>query len=187
MENELEKEESVDVLDKLKEETENVICDILEDGIKMDNIDFLYKVIDVKKDIAEIEKEEQEMMYGNYDNYGEYDRSYNGGRRRDSRGRYMDGSYGRRGVPGTGRGRYRGYDMIEEMGEHYGDYSEGRDNYGNDRETEKSFDKMLQSLEDFTYLIMQEADSQDKIEKVRKIIYINGNIYFVYLLYLYNK
>lgn len=45
---------------------------------------------------------------------------------------------------------------------------EGRDNYGNDRETEKSFDKMLQSLEDFTYLIMQEADSQDKIEKVRK-------------------
>ena len=54
------------------------------------------------------------------------------------------------------------------MGEHYGDYSEGRDNYGNDRETEKSFDKMLQSLEDFTYLIMQEADSPDKIEKVRK-------------------
>ena len=51
MENELEKEESIDVLDKLKEETENVICDILEDGIKMDNIDFLYKVIDVKKDI----------------------------------------------------------------------------------------------------------------------------------------
>ena len=44
----------------------------------------------------------------------------------------------------------------------------GNNNYGNDRETEKSFDKMLQSLEDFTYLIMQEADSPDKIEKVRK-------------------
>ena len=58
--------------------------------------------------------------------------------------------------------------MIEEMGEHYGDYSEGRDNYGNDRETEKSFDKMLESLEDFTYLIMQEADSPDKVDKVRK-------------------
>ena len=106
------------------------------------------------------------MMYRGRDYF--MDDSYNGGRSRDSRGRYMDGSYGRRGVPGTGRGRYRGYDMIEEMGEHYGDYSEGRDTYGNDRETEKSFDKMLQSLEDFTYLIMQEADSQDKIEKVRK-------------------
>lgn len=47
--------------------------------------------------------------------------------------------------------------------------SDGNNNFiGNDRETEKSFDKMLQSLEDFTYLIMQEADSQDKIEKVRK-------------------
>ena len=86
-----------------------------------------------------------------------------GRRMRDSKGRYMENSYGRR-----DRGRYRGYDMIEEMGEHYGNYSEGRNNYGNDRETEKSFDKMLQSLEDFTYLIMQEADSQDKIEKVRR-------------------
>ena len=100
------------------------------------------------------------MMYRDYDNYS-------GGRSRDSRGRYAE-SYGKRGVPGSGRGRYRGYDMIEEMGEHYGDYSEGRDNYGNDRETEKSFDKMLQSLEDFTYLIMQEADSPDKIEKVKR-------------------
>ena len=62
--------------------------------MQTNNIDFLYKMIDVKKDIAEIEKEEQEMMYsnyGNYDNYGEYDRSYGGGRRRDSRGRYMEG------------------------------------------------------------------------------------------------
>lgn len=86
---------------------------------------------------------------------------------KDSKGRYMD-SYGRRGVPGTGRGRYRGYDYIDEMGEHYGNYSEGRDTYGNDHETEKSFDKMLQSLEDFTYLIMQEADSPDKVEKVKR-------------------
>ena len=27
---------------------------------------------------------------------------------------------------------------------------------------------MLQSLEDFTYLIMQEADSPDKVEKVKR-------------------
>ena len=36
------------------------------------------------------------------------------GRMRDSRGRYMDG-YGRRGVPGSGRGRYRGYGYLDEM------------------------------------------------------------------------
>lgn len=153
-----------DVLIKTKEEVEKLIKQVTESGLQVANVELLYKLIDIHKDINNEEywkKKEENMMYRDYDNYS-------GGRSRDSRGRYMDSSYGRRGVPGTGRGRYRGYDMIEEMGEHYGDYSEGRDNYGNDRETEKSFDKMLQSLEDFTYLIMQEADSQDKIEKVRK-------------------
>lgn len=158
-----------DVLIKTKSEVERIIKQITESGLQIANVELLYKLIDIHKDI-ENEKywkeKEENMMYRGRDYF--MDDSYNGGRSRDSRGRYMDGSYGRRGVPGTGRGRYRGYDMIEEMGEHYGDYSEGRDTYGNDRETEKSFDKMLQSLEDFTYLIMQEADSQDKIEKVRK-------------------
>ena len=158
-----------DVLIKTKSEVERIIKQITESGLQIANVELLYKLIDIHKDI-ENEKywkeKEEENMYRGRDYF--MDDSYNGGRSRDSRGRYMDGSYGRRGVPGTGRGRYRGYDMIEEMGEHYGDYSEGRDNYGNDRETEKSFDKMLQSLEDFTYLIMQEADSQDKIEKVRR-------------------
>lgn len=156
-------ENKEDVLIKTKSEVERIIKQITESGLQTANVELLYKLIDIHKDI-ENEKywkeKEENMMYRDYDNYS-------GGRSRDSRGRYME-SYGRRGVPGTGRGRYRGYDMIEEMGEHYGDYSEGRDTYGNDRETEKSFDKMLQSLEDFTYLIMQEADSQDKIEKVRR-------------------
>ena len=158
-----------DVLVKTKSEVERIIKQITENGLQTANVELLYKLIDIHKDI-ENEKywkeKEEESMYRGRDYF--MDDSYNGGRSRDSRGRYMDGSYGRRGVPGTGRGRYRGYDMIEEMGEHYGDYSEGRDNYGNDRETEKSFDKMLQSLEDFTYLIMQEADSPDKIEKVKR-------------------
>lgn len=173
MEEEKKQEQSMD--EKLCEKVDEKINTILDQGIQAGNIDMLGKMVDIKKDVTEMKKEEKEMRYmmGSYidgrgGNYGEYD-NYSGGRRRDSRGRYMEGeSYGRRGVPGTGRGRYRGYDMIEEMGEHYGNYSEGRDTYGNDRETEKSFDKMLQSLEDFTYLIMQEADSQDKIEKVRR-------------------
>lgn len=162
-----EKKQETNVLDKTKEEVERIIKQITENGLQTANVELLYKLIDVHKDIEnENYWKEKENMYRGRDYF--MDDSYNGGHSRDSRGRYMDGSYGRRGVPGTGRGRYRGYDMIEEMGEHYGDYSEGRDTYGNDRETEKSFDKMLQSLEDFTYLIMQEADSQDKIEKVRK-------------------
>ena len=170
MENELEKEESVDVLDKLKEETENVMCDILEDGIKMDNIDFLYKVIDVKKDIAEIEKEEQEMMYGNYDNYdnyGEYDRSYNGGRRRDSRGRYMEGnSYGRRGYDT----KYRGHDMLDEMNYSYGAYSDNNE-YGNYGETStKELKKMLDCNIALIEHLKKNAKSQEEIEIIdRKV------------------
>lgn len=158
-----EDKKELDLIPKAKEEVEKLIKQITESGLQVANVELLYKLIDIHKDIENEEywkKKEENMMYRDYDNYS-------GGRSRDSRGRYMD-SYGRRGVPGTGRGRYRGYDMIEEMGEHYGDYSEGRDNYGNDRETEKSFDKMLQSLEDFTYLIMQEADSPDKVEKVKR-------------------
>ncbi len=158
-----EDKKELDLIPKTKEEVEKLIKQITESGLQVANVELLYKLIDIHKDINNEEywkKKEENMMYRDYDNYS-------GGRSRDSRGRYMD-SYGRRGVPGTGRGRYRGYDMIEEMGEHYGDYSEGRDNYGNDMETEKSFDKMLQSLEDFTYLIMQEADSHDKIEKVKR-------------------
>ena len=154
-----EDKKELDLIPKAKEEVEKLIKQITESGLQVANVELLYKLIDIHKDINNEEywkKKEENMMYRDYDNYS-------GGRSRDSRGRYMD-SYGRRGYDT----KYRGHDMIEEMGEHYGDYSEGRDNYGNDRETEKSFDKMLQSLEDFTYLIMQEADSQDKIEKVRK-------------------
>lgn len=158
-----EKKQETNVLDKAKEEVERIIKQITENGLQTANVELLYKLIDVHKDIEnENYWKEKENMYRGRDYF--MDDSY--GRQRDSRGRYMD-SYGRRGVPGSGRRRYRGEEMIDEMSKHYGDYNEGRETYGNDRETEKSFDKMLQSLEDFTYLLMQEADSPDKIEKVK--------------------
>lgn len=159
----MEEEQKNNIVFKAKGEVEKIIKQITENGLDIGNVELLYKLIDIHKDIENEnywKEKEENMMYRDYDNY-------NGGRSRDSRGRYMEGSYGRRGVPGSGRGRYRGYDYIDEMSRNYGDYSEGRDTYGNDHETEKSFDKMLQSLEDFTYLLMQEADSPDKIEKVK--------------------
>ena len=73
------------ILEKLKEETDKSMKRVLEQGVQTNNVDFLYKMIDIKKDIAEIEKEEQEMMYSNYGNYGrDSDMMYSGGRRRDS-------------------------------------------------------------------------------------------------------
>lgn len=161
-----------DVIEKVTEEVDKSIKRIMEQGVQTNNVDFLYKMIDIKKDIAEIEKEEQEMMYGNYGNYGEYNENgnYNGGRRRDSRGRFMEsGSYGRRGVKGTGRGRYRGEEMMDEMMYHYGNYSEGREQYGADQETMKSFQYMLKSFKDYYKHLKQEASSQQEVQMLEDV------------------
>ena len=167
MEQEAEKKE-MKVLDKLKEETDKSMKRVLEQGVQTNNVDFLYKMIDIKKDIAEIEKEEQEMMYGNYGRYD--DMNYSGGRRRDSRGRYMEGgSYGRRGVPGTGRGRYRGEEMMDEMAYHYGNYNEGREQYGADEETMKSFKYMLKSFKDYYKHLKDEASSQQEVKMLEDV------------------
>ena len=166
MEEEKKQPEEKKVIDKVTEEVDKSIKRIIEQGVQTNNIDFLYKMIDVKKDIAEIEKEEQEMMYSNYGNYGREDEMmYYGGRRRDSRGRYMEGSsYGRRGVKGTGRGRYRGEEMMDEMMYHYGNYAEGRDQYGADGETMESFKYMLKSFKDYFKHLKQEASSPQEIK-----------------------
>lgn len=177
MEEEKKQTKEKNVLEKVTEEVDKSIKRIMEQGVQTNNIDFLYKMIDVKKDIAEIEKEEQEMMYGNYSNYGreqygEYNEggSYNGGRRRDSRGRYMEGgSYGRRGVKGTGRGRYRGEEMMDEMMYHYGNYSEGREQYGADQETMESFKYMLKSFKDYYKHLKQEASSQQEVQMLEDV------------------
>ena len=166
MEQETEKKETK-VTDKVKEEIDKSIKRIMEQGVQTNNIDFLYKMIDVKKDIAEIEKEEQEMMYGNYSNYGEYrEGNYNGGRRRDSRGRFMEGgSYGRRGM----KGRYRGEEMMDEMMYHYGNYNEGREQYGADEETMKSFKYMLKSFKDYYKHLKEEASSQQEVQMLEDV------------------
>lgn len=170
MKEEAEKKET-SVIDKVTEEVDKSIKRIMEQGVQTNNIDFLYKMIDVKKDIAEIEKEEQEMMYSNYGNYGrEDDMMYSGGRRRDSRGRYMEGgSYGRRGVKGTGRGRYRGEEMMDEMAYHYGNYNEGREQYGADEETMKSFKYMLKSFKDYYKHLKEEASSQQEVKMLEDV------------------
>ena len=160
------------IIDKLKEETEKLICNILEQGINENNLDYLYKVVDIHKDISNEEywkQKEENEMYGNYgrDSYGEYNEGGSYGRRGvpgTGRGRYSEGSYGRRGVPGTGRGRYRGEEMMDEMAYHYGNYTEGRDNYGADQETMKSFKYMLKAFKDYYKHLKDEASSQEEVQ-----------------------
>ena len=53
---------------KIIEETEKLIKEILEKGIDTNNLDYLYKLTKIKH----MTKEDESMNYGNYGNYGEY-------------------------------------------------------------------------------------------------------------------
>ena len=105
--------------------------------------------------------------------YRDYGEDYNYGRRGvpgSGRGRYSEGSYGRRGVPGTGRGRYRGDYAIEEMRDHYMDYNDAseetmRGNYGAEGEIVKSVEGIMKNI----YEIVEEL-SETNSPDVEQII-----------------
>lgn len=176
---EAKEKEHKNIHQRTKEETEKIINAILEDGIRSDNVDYLYKIIDIHKDIANEEywKEKEDNMryrnsgrgmYGNYDmmdSYGrrDYDDSY-GRRRRDSRGRFME----------RGRDRkYRGEEPMEDMYENYHMYLDDKDqydrgNYGAKEDTMKSLKYMLESVVCFFDMLKEDATSQDEVELIKK-------------------
>lgn len=155
------------MIDKVKEKTEYIIEDILQDGINHDNIDMLGKVIDIHKDVANEEYwciKEENMMYRD-DRYNDYpSMNYGGGRRRDSRGRYMTSGRDR---------RYRGHDMIDNIYDSYSNYMGDREemnrgNYGAKDDTMKSLEYMLESMADFVEMLKKDANSQEEMDLIRK-------------------
>lgn len=154
---------------KLKEQLEEKIDIIAEQGIQEDTLDVLCKLVDIHKDLSNEEywKKKQEVMEMMYRDYPEYREDY--------------GNYGRRGVPGTGRGRgyatrgrgrYRGDDMMDEMYGAYQDYSEGKEeynrgNYGAKQDTMKSLDYMLKSVVEFIEMLKEDASSQEEIDLIK--------------------
>lgn len=161
-------------MEKLKELVEKEIGCIEESGIDQNNIDVIYKLVDIHKDIAneeywETKKEAYKMRYED-EEYGY------GARRRDSRGRYMAGGYmaGRGGYNARGgRGNYRGEEKLEDMHEMYQNYSEAKEeynrgNYGAGAETMKSFEYMLKSFKDFFKHLEKEADSEEEVQMLKE-------------------
>lgn len=154
----MEEKEKIEVQDKGIEKTEQIINTLLDEGIQPGNVEYLYKLVDIHKDFKNEKywKNKEENMRYNYGNYNE-------------------GSYGRRGVPGTGRGRYRdggsysrnyGEEALNEMHESYNDYMENS-SYGGP-ETMKALKYMLKSAEDFFKHIQEEAQSPEEIEMVKE-------------------
>lgn len=157
--------------EQVKNETARLINKIVEEKLDIDNVDLLYKLVDVHKDISNEEywkvKEEKYMRGYNEGGYSGYER----------RGGYSEGgNYGRRGVRGSGRGRYRGYgndpeEMMEEMKEHYMAYSEGREQYnrGNSYNGEE---QMIEATEGIMENVVEivEKIAQGNNPEVMKII-----------------
>lgn len=133
-----------------------------------DELDVLYKLVDIDKDLENIDywKIKKEDIKMRYNNYGEY-----------SDGGYSEGRYGRRGVPGTGRGRYRGHDdgedMLEDMKESYSAYSESRNaysrgNYGAEQESMEALEDTMRLFTEFTQKMIQEVDSPEAKQIIKK-------------------
>lgn len=170
----LEKEEKQEkqtekINDKVTEQVEEKIKKIIEVGVQSDNVDYLYKLVDIHKDLAnedywKCKKEVLKMRYYGEDEYGAEEYGNYGRRMRDGRGRYMARGYD---------AKYRGEDMINDMRDMYGNYSEskeeyGRGNYRAKEDTMKSLDYMLQSVMEFMKKLEKEADSPEEVELVKK-------------------
>ena len=156
---------------EVSEQVEKIIQTFTDEGINSGNVDYLYKLVDIHKDLAnekywKTKEEDIEMRYR--ENYGR--------RSRDSRGRYMEGgSYGRNnyGRDNYGRGNYSGEEMIDEMYENYGNYSESRDSYnrgsyGSKEDTLESLKYMLQSVVEFMGMLKQEAGSKEEVDLIKR-------------------
>lgn len=156
-----------ELLSKIKKIVEVPMETIAKDGVSSNNLDYLYKLVDIQKDIANIEywrAKEDIMRYSDYGNYG-----------RGSYGRnsYGDGSYGRRGYDAKYRG-HRPEDRMDEMYMNYQAYSEGREAYGRSgnysakEDSMKSLEFMLESAVDLFKMLREEASSPEEKEIIEK-------------------
>lgn len=162
--------------EKVIEETKDKIEQLLDQGLE-ENIDDIYKLIDIHKDAYEIEKLKEEIkMYGEYGNYGNYSGRgpSRGSYGRGNYGEYGEGSYGEYGRGSYGRRgrdmRYRGDDSLDRMYGEYGRYQESRQRYGDGEESDKSFHYMVKALEDFIKVLYEEADNQQQKQQLAETL-----------------
>lgn len=151
-------EEEKKINENVIEKVENKIQELItNEGVKKDNVDYLYKLIDIHKDLKNEEywkvKEEKYMR--------DYREGYNEGY-----GRRYRGEYGRRGVPGSGRGRYRGGEAMMEMQENYEEYNEASE-YGAEGGMVKSAEAIMKNIYEIVGELA-EADSPEVMHIIKK-------------------
>lgn len=149
------------MIEKILEKTSEYIEGAAENGLNSVDIDYLFKVVDIHKDMKEVECMNNYGRYGNYGNYGNYSEGYG------EYGRYD--AYGRRGVDA----KYRGDSYMENMNGSYRAYEQSRNefnngNYGAKEDGLKELEFMLHSLVKFAKTIKEEATSPEEQEIVKR-------------------
>lgn len=151
---------------KVIEKMTESINKILDEGLNTSNVELLYKLVDIYKDVKEVKG----MNYGEYGNYSGRRAGYDA-YGRGNYGNYGEGSYMEYGRGNYGRqGRdmkYRGDDELDRMYGEYGRYQESRNRYGNGEETDKSFHYMVKALEDFIKVLYEEAESPQQKQELK--------------------
>ena len=145
--------------EKLEKKTEESIKKILDEGITTNNLEHLYKLVDIYKDAKEVEN----MNYGNYGGrnvgYDTYGRGsygeYNGYSNYGARGRDM---------------RYRGDDYMDRISNEYGRYMESRERYGAGEESDKAFHFMTKALGEYLDFLHEEADTPQKKQMLNETL-----------------
>ena len=174
-------------MDKLFENVKKELKQIETNGLSSSNLETAYKLTCIGKNIKEIEeKEGEEKMKERYmgnrypirDDY--YDRDYSD--RYSARGenyREYDDNYGRRGVPGTGRGRYMGPDgerfnrHLDHIEDGVDMYMYGRERYfdsGDTNRMKEGLEKLMYGICMFVETAMDFAETPEEKEIIRKHI-----------------
>lgn len=177
---------------KLQEMIKKELTEIESKGINASNLELLGKLVDIYKDLGEaklMEEGGQEMPeYSRYrDNGGGYREGYRDGYNDSGyrEGSYRDGGYndyGRRGVPGTGRGRYsnsRMRDHMERMMDGMDQYEYGKERYmhgGDDGRVMEGLEKLMYAMCMFVESAMDFADTPQEKDVIRKHIKKISNI-----------
>lgn len=136
---------------KLNEQINEKLKQITEEKINASNLDDLFKVVDIYKDLKEVEN----MNYGNYGN--NYANSY---------GRPGFDSYGRRGYDM----KYRGEEYLDRVNGEYGRYSDSMNRYGAGADSDKSFHYMMEALKDFIKVLHEEASTPQQKQMLQEAI-----------------
>lgn len=168
------------------------LCGLIEDelrkvadkGITTANLDNVYKLVDMMKDLKNMDYWETKGEYydsmmgesGGYSRDGGYDSGYSECRRRDSMGRYSrnDGSSYGNGTSYRGYSRNGGYSRNSEPDmERYDRYMSSKSSYRSSKSPEckqRMMDMLEDYMDDFTHKMEELARDSDCAEEKETIM-----------------